>query len=75
LLSAGIRSRRSTPSEAPDRSLQSGTPGTRWRGITTGSPPRSTSRLADQSRLAQWRIDNHIDVETIIRKIRDTEPI
>ncbi len=32
-------------------------------------------RLADRERLAQWRIDNHIDVETIIRKIRDTEPI
>jgi len=31
-------------------------------------------RLADQGRLAQWRIDNDIDVETIIRKIRDTEP-
>lgn len=32
-------------------------------------------RLGDQGRLAQWRIDNHVDVETIIRKIRDTEPI
>ncbi len=32
-----------------------------------------SDRRADVQRLARWRVDNDLDVETIIRRIRETE--
>jgi dual specificity phosphatase 3 len=43
----------------------------RWRQDRTGVP--IADRRQDQDRLAQWRIDNDLDVETVIRVIRETE--
>ena len=43
----------------------------RWRHDRTGVP--LADRRADQERLSQWRIDNDLDAESIIRVIRETE--
>lgn len=43
-----------------------------WHHVRTGASQEQ--RRSDVERLAQWRRDNHIDVDTIIRRIRLTEP-